>query len=63
MALSTDLSISSDARDGSPDVVFWRSVATQRARELDGIKDEIKKVIPSLGFYCLRPFVLNKELI
>lgn len=44
MALSTDLSISSDARDGSPDVVFWRSVATQRARELDGIKDEIKKI-------------------
>lgn len=44
VALSTDLSISSDARDGSPDVVFWRSVATQRARELDGIKDEIKKI-------------------
>ncbi|KAK5971495.1 hypothetical protein GCK32_022191, partial [Trichostrongylus colubriformis] len=47
VALSTEVSISSDGAECSsecPDVVFWRAVATQRASELDGIREEIEKI-------------------
>nr|CDJ98423.1 unnamed protein product [Haemonchus contortus] len=32
-------------KDEHPELVFWRAVATQRASELDGIKEEIEKIV------------------
>ncbi|KAK6044344.1 hypothetical protein COOONC_18151 [Cooperia oncophora] len=46
VALSTEVSISSGGEEDSkecPDLVFWRAVATQRASELDNIREEIRK--------------------
>ncbi|KHJ96648.1 hypothetical protein OESDEN_03394 [Oesophagostomum dentatum] len=45
--LSTDLSIGIDeskAANESADVVFWRAVATQRARELDTVREDLDKI-------------------
>ncbi|WKY00258.1 hypothetical protein Q1695_014813 [Nippostrongylus brasiliensis] len=44
--ISTDVSIRSEVKSsfGSPDLVFWRAVATQRARELDEIRENIRKI-------------------
>ncbi|XGW15514.1 hypothetical protein V3C99_001186 [Haemonchus contortus] len=48
VSLSTEVSIASDGKEDSdehPELVFWRAVATQRASELDGIKEEIEKIV------------------
>ncbi|VDO37593.1 unnamed protein product [Haemonchus placei] len=48
VSLSTEVSISSDGKEDPsehPELVFWRAVATQRASELDGIKEEIEKIV------------------